>query len=459
MRPRLAVPLGLAAFLVLAGTVAAQVTPSLPWSEHGAASSRAGAQGSSDVATTVFDPPSPSPSASPTPPPEPTPIPADRLQRVLDVLRERYRIPGIAATIEWPDGRTWTGVSGLANVKSATPVTPDTAFAVGSVSKTFTAALILDLADEGRLTLDDRVRDWLPDAKASTAVTIRMLLDHTSGIHDYFLNPKIDAALMAKRGKAWTPQQALRYVRSPYFRPGRGWQYSNTNYVLLGLIAEKATGRPLAVELRERFLDPLGLTSTIVQGAEPARGPVAHGYRVSASKTAKPVDLSDGSDIAPFTSVVTAAGAAGAIATSSSDLAHWAMALYGGAALSPERSAEMVGDVARTRALRARIPYGLGVQAVRVDGRPTYGHSGRLLGARAVMRYLINEGAAIAVVTNQSRYDPAYVAKRLLYVAFPPPPPSPALAAEGPASSPAASLAPSAPPAPSASPAPAAAQP
>ncbi len=448
MRPRLALPLALAAFLMLAGTVAAQVRPALPWSsDEPAAASLADAPEPGGVAGTIFDQPTPSPSPTATPTPEPTPIPEARLQRVLDVLRERYRMPGISATIQWPDGRTWTGVSGLADVKAGIPVTADTAFAVGSVSKTFTAALILELADEGRLTLDDRVRDWLPDAKASSAVTIRMLLDHTSGIYDYFLNPTIDKALLAKRGKTWTAQQALRYVRSPYFKPGKGWKYSNTNYVLLGLIAEKATGRPYATELRERFLDPLGLTATVVQGAEPATGPVAHGYKLSATKTARPVDLADGSGIAPFTSVVTAAGSAGAIAASSRDLAHWAMVLYAGDVLAPERSAEMVGDVARTRALRAKVPYGLGVQAVRVDGRPTYGHSGRLLGARAVMRYLINEDAAIAVVTNQSRYDPAYVAKRLLYVAFPPPPPSAALAAEGPSPapspSPSASLTPS----------------
>lgn len=453
MRPRIILPAGLAALLLIAGTVAAQVSPTLPWlGDESAAVSGARAQDMAGVATTVFEASTPTPAAEPTPTPGPTEIPTDRLQRVLDVLRERYGVPGASATIVWPDGRTWTGVSGLADVEAGIPVTADAAFSLGSVSKTFTAALILDLADEGRLTLDDRVRDWLPDAlpeaKVGSAVTIRMLLDHTSGLYDFFMHPKIDKALAAKRARSWAPAQSLRYVRSPYFVPGKGWRYSNTNYVLLGLIAEQVTGQPLAAELRQRFFDPLGLTTTFVQGAEPARTTVVHGYRFSGgSKTARPVDLSDGTGITPFTSVVTAAGAAGAVAASSSDVARWAMALYGGVALSPARSSEMTDDVARTRALRARIPYGLGVQAVAVGGRPTYGHSGRLLGARSVMRYLVNEGAAIAVLTNQSRTDPAYFAKRLLDVAFPPPP-SPALSPDGP--SPAPSIAPSPSPSPSA---------
>jgi len=450
MRPRIILPAGVAALLLIAGTVAAQVSPALPWlGDESAVAAGARVHAAAAASRTVYETPTSTPAAEPTPTPGPTEIPTDRLQRVLDVLRERYGVPGASATIVWPDGRTWTGVSGLADVKAVSPVTTDAAFSLGSVSKTFTAALILDLADEGRLTLDDPVRGWLPDAlpeaKVGSAVTIRMLLDHTSGLYDFFMHPKIDKALTAKRTRSWAPAQSLRYVRSPYFAPGEGWRYSNTNYVLLGLIAERVTGQPLAAELRQRFFDPLGMTTAFVQGAEPARSAVVRAYRFSGgSRAARPIDVSDGTGITPFTSVVTAAGAAGAVAASSSDVARWAMALYGGAALSPARSTEMTDGVARTRALRARIPYGLGVQAVSVGGRPTYGHSGRFIGARSVMRYLVNEGAAIAVLTNQSRTDPAYFAKRLLDVAFPPPPPSPALTAEGPSAAPSTSPSPSA---------------
>jgi D-alanyl-D-alanine carboxypeptidase len=124
--------------------------------------------------------------------------------------------------------------------------------------------------------------------------------------------------------------------------------------------------------------------------------------------------------MAPFTSVVTAAGAAGSIASTPKDLVRWVSALYGGAVLDPTSIAAMVGDVALTSDKAPAIPYGLGVQAVTFDGHPSLGHSGRLLGFRAVVRWLPSERIAIAVVTNQSRTDPSVVARSLLRLALRP---------------------------------------
>ena len=205
----------------------------------------------------------------------------------------------------------------------------------------------------------------------------------------------------------------------PYFRPGKGWHYSNTNYLVLGLIAERVDGRSLSAQLRARFFEPLGLDHTFEQIDGSPAGPVAHGYRFDGANTKlRPVDLSDGTDMAPFTSVVTAAGAAGSIASTPSDLVHWARALYGGAVLDPASLDAMVGDVALTAGKDPAIPYGLGVQAVDFDGHPTLGHSGRLLGFRAVVRWLPQERIAIAVVTNQSRSDPSVIARSLLRLAL-----------------------------------------
>ncbi len=124
--------------------------------------------------------------------------------------------------------------------------------------------------------------------------------------------------------------------------------------------------------------------------------------------------------MAPFTSVVTAAGAAGSIASTPKDLVRWVSALYGGAVLDPTSVAAMVGDVALTADKSPSIPYGLGVQALTFDGHPTLGHSGRLLGFRAVVRWLPTERVAIAVVTNQSRADPSVIARSLLRLALSP---------------------------------------
>ena len=103
-------------------------------------------------------------------------------------------------------------------------------------------------------------------------ITIGMLLDHTSGLADYFLNPKIDPALQRDPGRAWAPADALRFVGKPLSAPGKAWHYSNTNYLLLGLIAERATGKPLATLVRERLLDPLGLARDLVPGRRVGEG-------------------------------------------------------------------------------------------------------------------------------------------------------------------------------------------
>ena len=367
-------------------------------------------------------PTAPPPSPSPIPPPAQTPIPAAALQARLNAIRVQYHVPGVSATIIWPDGRSWTGVNGWADVKQHVPVAPTTAFSVGSVSKTFLAALVLQLADEGRLSLDDPVLRWLPTAAVPADTTIRELLDHTSGLYDFFSNPAIDTALLANRRQAWTPARALGYMRAPYCAAGTCWHYSNSNYVLLGQVVQQVTGNPVATELRRRFFAPLRLVRTFVQGAEAARGTVATSYEVLGSgSSTRTVSQGDGTAISPFTSVVTAAGSAGAIAATSRDLAVWARRIYGGAILRPAALAAML-DVSHSVGAGSALPYGLGVEEVSLGGRLTEGHNGRLIGAGATMRYLPDSGFSIAVVTNQDRVSPDVFAAALLAIAFPPPP-------------------------------------
>ena len=332
------------------------------------------------------------PTAAPSAPPATVSATPD-LRAALDARLARFQaktgIPGVSVAIVFPDGSTWRGSAGLADVATGREVTPDTAFSVASVSKTFTAALVLALVEDGRLGLDTAVRIYLPTAPVAPATTVRQLLDHTSGLRDFYHGSGIDAALLSRPGRTWDANRSLRYVGKPYARPGTSWHYSNTNYLVLGMLAEAVGGAPVADQLRTRFLTPLGLEHTWYQAAERPRGPLAHGYRIVGPRAAlKPIDLSDGSDIAPYTSVVTASGAAGSIASTATDLARWARALYGGEALTAASRFEMVADVARTARLHSAIPYGLGVQAVSIRGRLTLGHSGRFVGSRAVTRWL-----------------------------------------------------------------------
>jgi D-alanyl-D-alanine carboxypeptidase len=346
-----------------------------------------------------------------------------QLQARLDKDRLRLGIPGVSATILFRDGSTWTGTSGLADVATGTAVTADTAFALGSVSKTYTAALIVALAGDGRINLDGPASTYLPGISINPRITVRMLLDHTSGLDDFFLHPPIDTALLAHRDATWSAARALTYVGKRYFAPGKGWHYSNTNYVYLGLIAEQVTGTTLAAALRTRFFTPLDLGETWYQAVDRPRNDLAHGYRFKSPKPkATPIDLADGTGVTPFTSVVTAAGGAGSIAATSRDVARWARLLYDGTALGPDQTAVMLNDVATTAAYRPRVPYGLGVQVVPILGQPSFGHSGRLLGFRAAVRHFPGELTTIAVLTNQSRTDPAIIVEHLLKIAFAPEP-------------------------------------
>ncbi|MFL5687254.1 MAG: serine hydrolase [Chloroflexota bacterium] len=343
------------------------------------------------------------------------------LQARLDRLRQRYGIPGISVAIVLPDGAVWSGVSGMADIHTKAPVRRETSFAIASVSKTFTAALILALAEDGIVDLDAPVRQYLPTVKKiSVKVKVRQLLDHTSGLRDFFFHPSIDHQLLSRPDRRWDGTLSLKYLGKPYSAPGKSWHYSNTNYLLLGMIAEAAAKRPLADQVRDRFLEPLGLDDTWYQPEDPAPTDVAHGYRFTSTSTAAPaIDLTDGTPLVPFTSVVTAAGGAGGFASTARDLAHWAQALYSGHVLRPEYLAAMV-DPSTTAALKSSIPYGYGTQVVEIDGRRTLGHSGRLLGFRSAIRYLPDQGVSIAIVTNQSRTDPGPILRSLLRLALTP---------------------------------------
>jgi D-alanyl-D-alanine carboxypeptidase len=218
----------------------------------------------------------------------------------------------------------------------------------------------------------------------------------------------------------------MRYVGKPYFKPGREWRYSNTNYLLLGMIVERLTGRSVAAELHARFIDPLDLDHTTIQGFEPAAGPTTKSYRfATGSAKAKPIGLDDGSGIVPYTSVVTAAAAAGSVASTSDDLARWARALYGGDVLDDDMLDLMLASVDATARFKPRVPYGYGVQRVKVAGHLAYGHSGRFLGGRALMRYLPDIGLAVVVVANTNRTNLDPILANLVKAAVPSPEPSP----------------------------------
>jgi D-alanyl-D-alanine carboxypeptidase len=370
--------------------------------------------------------PAPTPSSRPTVPPAAGGVPTERLQARLDELRRKLSIPGVSVAIVWDDGRSWLGVSGRADVAGRRPVTPDSGFALASISKTFTAAVVLQLVDEGRLALDAPVAPMLRGYPLDRRITVRMLLDHTSGLPDFFFNKRIDKALQSAPDETWTPALTWSYVPKKRPVPGTVWRYSNTNYLLLGELVEAVTGRSLAREVRDRLLDPLGLEDTWYQAVEQPRTSLTSGYRLlpRSGGGVRPVAVSKATTVMPFRSVITAAGGAGSLGGTAWDTARWMQALAGGGVLSEAMQQAMIGDAVATAAIGARIPYGLGIQVVTLNGHTAIGHSGRYLGYRNVVRYLPAEGVTIAVLTNQGVADPSRVAAALLRIVLPKPEPS-----------------------------------
>ncbi len=375
---------------------------------------------------------SPEPTPEPTAPPAPTASPVTpasggtttvahhkALQRRLDAWRVKHQVPGVSVAMLWDDGHSWLGTSGSADIADGEAVTPKTGFALASISKTFTAAVVLQLIEEGRLKLDERVAPLLPAYGIDRRVTVRMLLDHTSDLNDFFFDPRIDHALQSNPDATWTAKRTWRYVPPGRIRPGKVWAYSNTNYLVLGELVKAVTGRSLAKEIRDRLFGPLDLQDAWYQGAENPRADLSTGYRlVPVTGGAKPVPVAPASDVMPFRSVVTAAGGAGSIAATAKDTARWMQAFAGGRVLSPTMQAAMIRDASHTRALHAAVTYGLGIQLVSIDGYPALGHSGRYLGYRNVVRYLPSVGVTIAVLTNQGVVDPSVIASSLLKIAL-----------------------------------------
>jgi D-alanyl-D-alanine carboxypeptidase len=333
------------------------------------------------------------------------------LQKALDEARSsRQGAPALQAAVVFPDGSIWTGQSGVAIRSPSTAVARETLFSVGSISKTFVAALTLRLVERGTIGLDDLLSMYVPDYPNAGHITVRQLLSHTSGLRDLFTSPGMAADILADPDRVWTAQEVLARIGKPYFSPGKGWRYSNTNYVLMGLVIEKATGRTVAEQVREEFLEPLGLNHTFLQSEEKPAGMLSHGYSTKGKANTRAIDSA--TDMIPYNSEVTACGPAGAYASTADDLARWGSALYSGAVISHSSLAAMA-DVSISTQFKAR-PYGLGFEKWGLSGKWTWGHLGALDGYAASLKYLPDLHVTIVVLANSDGAKPTTASGALL---------------------------------------------
>jgi D-alanyl-D-alanine carboxypeptidase len=337
------------------------------------------------------------------------------LRDALAQQRTTLSIPGISAAIIFPDGSTWSAALGQAQVSPLRRASVYTPFVVGSVSKTFVAAAILQLVDEGALALDDPLSNWLPDYPRAGQITLRRLLGHTSGVFNLYESPNYNRLVVNHVHRTWTPQDVLASLAgTPYCDPGACYHYSNTGFILLGLVIEAETGKPLGQVYKERFYTPLGLTSTYFQGDGPPPASSARGYRKT--KTGN-VAIDDGSRYRPTQSEGTVIWSAGGMVASARNIATWARALYGGDVLSAQSLARMTAFTFHPEPQGGY--YGLGTRMRSFQGINMEGHTGTLRAFNAAMWYLPSLDLTIVVMTNRTGIDANAITDALLAVAVP----------------------------------------
>jgi len=187
------------------------------------------------------------------------------LQKALDDSRQKADVVGASASVITLGEKNWNGVSGMSDPTTKESITPDMFFDIGSIGKNYLATLILELVQEGWISLDDPIDKWLGSyPNVDGGITVRQLLNHTSGIFDFVKNPQSPWQMAYRSTRIWSQEEVLHeLVSKPYFLPGTGWHYSTTNYVLIRMIAEKIITTGISSELNKRYFVPLNLRHTV----------------------------------------------------------------------------------------------------------------------------------------------------------------------------------------------------
>jgi D-alanyl-D-alanine carboxypeptidase len=331
------------------------------------------------------------------------------LQAVLDSARSALGITGASAAVFFADGTSWTGASGIA--APGVPATPATAFELGSITKVYTATVVLGLVAEGRLRLGDPLARWFPDVPGADSISLSHLLNHTHGLHDPLQDADFVPSVLQNPAKAWTLDDVLFRMQDPHFAPGADWRYSNTGYHLLGAIVEAVTDSSFADVLGARLLDPLGLGGTWYGANDPDGVMLAAAYiDPSGAGVSQPVSL-----LMPWTAFRTSAGPAGAVLATASDAGRFLHQLAAGSLLSGAEWERMNTWVDRPDGHR----YGLGLLRVEHEGRPLLGHKGNSAGYSAAAFHDPSSGMTAVVLTNAHAVDVTPVVTALLRVASP----------------------------------------
>lgn len=345
-----------------------------------------------------------------------------KLQLKLDEWHKAGRFPGATLGVALANGESFGLAVGYSDRDAKTAMKPNDRMLAGSVGKTFAAATALQLVKEGKIHLDDKVEKYLggeswfsrlPNAKE---ITVRQLMNHTSGLVRYEFKDQFTHDLTTNPEKRWQPAELVAYLldEKPPFPAGQGWDYSDTNYIVLGMIIEKVTGKKFYDESNRRLIKPLKLTNTIPQDGLRLAG-VVQGY-------AGPNNPFGGKDemiqSGKFVINPQFEWTGGGYASTAEDLARWAKMIYEGKAFSADLLSQVLDGVPAPM-LGRETRYGLGVIIRKTAAGTSYGHSGFFPGYMTDMMYFPEQKIAVAVQVNTSvQRDLGKPLSRVLWEAF-----------------------------------------
>jgi D-alanyl-D-alanine carboxypeptidase len=306
--------------------------------------------------------------------------------------------PGVVAAVQTPR-YTWVQARGVADRASGRPMTPEVHHRIGSVTKTFTATLLLKAADEGLLSLDDTIDQYIKGVPNGDEITLRQMSDMTSGIASYTESEQWVKEWSSDPTKVWKPEDLARFgiEKSPLFKPGKAWFYSNTNYVLLGLVLQQVTGKTIEQLYEEEIIKPLDLTETSFPGTSSAiPEPYDRGYTLQGESSGqKPIDSTHWSPSEAWT--------AGEMISTVDDLLVYGRALgTGKGLLSPqaqkERLDSFVSDVPPLNQppLKGDLEYSIGMG----KDHGWVGHNGEIPGYNTYLFYHPDLEAVVVVLVN-----------------------------------------------------------
>jgi len=312
---------------------------------------------------------------------------------------------GVSAAVIMPDGAIWTGVSGLSH--PGCPITPDMLFDIGSTGKNLMAALVLDLVDDGLLSLDDPVSKYLPPfPNVDGGITIRQLLNHTSGLYMWVEHP--DSPINTPYyeidfDKWWSVEEMFSELGGkPYFAPGEGWHYTQAGFQLARLIVEKITKSTVPVEIQKRLLDPLDIHGMLLDLKEPVspRYRIAHAW-FDGDRDGTPEDISGNSR-----NWINSLAGIYYFSTMES-LARWSRGLYDGKVLSKASLDEML-DFYGPLPEEGLAGYGLGTEDFVMGPVEMWGHKGSIYGYRAAVYHLPQFNITVALAINSHSDEKGY---------------------------------------------------